>query len=143
VYCPRCGEQNEDPDRFCSYCGQDLITYHRLWADTAKPLPKSVDRPLPGQPPMPQERPTPLAEPPLRIPSYLGWAAALLACCWPAWPAGVAALVFASRAEARLAAGGLAEAQGYSRKAKIWCWITLVAGSILWTISLAIIISRS
>ena len=93
---------------------------------------------------MPSHQPAALPiEPSARVPSYLGWAAAILTCCWPAWPAGVTALVFASRTESRLAAGDLAGARDYSRKAKTWCWVTLVAGLVLWVVILSVLISVS
>ena len=125
MYCPRCGLHNEDSDRFCSSCGQKLTTYRQLWTDAA------------------ERRPAPPTEPSARVPSYLGWAAAILTCCWPAWPAGVAALVFASRTESHLAAGNLAEAQEYSRKAKMWCLVTLMAGLVLWVVIFGVLFSIS
>ena len=171
MYCPRCGQHNEDSDRFCSSCGQNLTTHRQLWADTGERRPVPPYQPVPYQsmlpePPTPNQptstrSPTPggpqapsgpfsrqqagalPTKPSARVPSYLGWAAAILTCCWPAWPAGVAALVFASRTESRLAAGNLAEAQEYSQKARTWCWVTLVAGLILWVILLSVLISVS
>ena len=75
-----------------------------------------------------------------RVPSYLGWAIALLICCWPAWPAGIAAVVYASRTESRLAEGDAVAARESSRKAKIWCWVTFGAGIVLWATALALIV---
>ena len=75
----------------------------------------------------------------MRVPTYLGWAAALLALCWPAWPAGIVALVYANRAEARLAEGDRAGAKQSSNKARTWCWITVGAGLVLWVVALGLV----
>ena len=67
--------------------------------------------------PLSPTRPTPSATPtsPTQrlhaCPTYLGWAAALVTLCWPAFWAGIPAVVHAGRAESLLAAGDLAGAQ--------------------------------
>ncbi len=76
-----------------------------------------------------------------RVPSYLGWAAALTALCWPAFPAGVTALVYAGRAEALAAAGDSLGARASSARAKTWCWVTFWAGATLWLIALTLIVT--
>ncbi len=53
--------------------------------------------------------------------------------------AAVTALVHASRAESRVAAGDPAGAREASRKAKQWCWVTLGAGLILWAVVLTLV----
>ena len=73
------------------------------------------------------------------MPSYLGWAAALLALCWPAFWAAIPALVHAGRVEARLEAGDLAGAREASEKARTWCWVTFLAGLVLWAVFLALL----
>jgi hypothetical protein len=140
MYCPRCGETNVGSDRFCSACGQDLTTYRRLWRATSTPL-RSPGVPQP--PPAYQAPQHGLASPAVETPStpsYLGWAIALLVCCWPAWPAGVAAVVYAGRAESRLVEGDVIAARESSRKAKMWCWVTFGAGLVLWTVALTLIV---
>jgi hypothetical protein len=164
MYCPRCGETNVGSDRFCSACGQDLTTYRRLWRATSTPL-RSPGVPQPPStyqaPPTTQAVPAHAGPPPYQptttqqapqhgfaspvvvapsTPSYLGWAIALLVCCWPAWPAGVAAVVYAGRAEAGLAEGDAVGAWESSRKAKRWCWVTFGAGLVLWVVSLSLIV---
>jgi len=109
VYCPGCGEACEDADGYCWSCGRGLAASSPLAADLKA------------------------------IPSYLSWAAALLAFCWPAWPAAVTALVYASGTESRLAGGDAAGAREASRKAKQWCWITFGAGLILWAVVLTLV----
>ena len=137
MHCPRCGEANEDSDRFCSSCGQDLSAYRQLW--------KGRD-PTPGAPTGPGahlgQDTAPAAEIP-RVPSYLGWSAALLACCWPAFPAGIVAVVYSGRTESRLAAGDTAGARVASQKARTWCWVTFWAGLALWVTAVALLISLS
>ncbi len=110
MYCPECGEACEDADGYCWSCGRGLTATSQPAAD------------------------------PDAIPSYLGWAAARLAFCWPAWPAAVTALVHASRAESRVAGGDPAGAREASRKAKQWCWVTLGAGLILWAVVLTLVV---
>jgi hypothetical protein len=111
VYCPQCGEACEEADGYCWSCGRRLALSSQPAADLEA------------------------------IPSYLSWAAALLAFCWPAWPAAVTALVYASRAESRVTGGDLAGAREASRKAKQWCWITFGAGLILWEVALTLVVS--
>ena len=124
VRCPWCGEQSEEGDRFCRACGQDLVTEERPWAPAGVALQT-------GAPAAQEEA--------VRVPSYLGWAAALFTLCWPAWPAGVAAVVYASRAEARLDEGDRGGAERYSDKAKTWCWITGGTGLVLWVVALGLV----
>lgn len=156
--CPRCGDITDDSDRFCSSCGQDLVTYRNLWpqtpARTSGPL-----TPPPAGTPHPQqaepERAEPLqtealqAEPPQteaateapNVPTYLGWAAALTTLCWPALWAGIPALVHASRVESRLAAGDLEGARESSQRARTWCWVTFWAGLVLWAVILTLVVT--
>jgi hypothetical protein len=143
TYCPRCGESNHQEDRFCSYCGQDLTTYGRLWNSPAPatPAPAAATAAAGPAAPAPLSVPDPpLAEAP-HIPSYLGWAAALTTICWPAFWAGVVALVYAGRTQSRLAAGDLPGARKASGLAKTWCWITLGAGLALWVLALSLIVA--
>lgn len=141
MYCPRCGEANDDSDRFCSACGQDLTTYQRLWQEPGSQTPgQSPQTPRPsvssGQ--VTAYRPAPPADAVPRIPSYLGWAIVVLICCF--WPTGIAAVVHASRVDNKVAFGDLAGAQESSRRAKMWCWITFGIGVAIWVLSLAITI---
>jgi hypothetical protein len=89
----------------------------------------------PYQAPYQQQYP-PTYQPPYRatsgygavpnIPSYMGWAIAVLILCF--WPTGIAAVVHASRVTNRLVLGDIAGAKESSRKAKMWCWITFGIG---------------
>ena len=71
-----------------------------------------------------------------RIPSYLGWAIAVLILCF--WPTGIAAVVFASQVDNRIAIGDVYGAQESSRKAKLWCWISFGIGVAGWVIGIGI-----
>lgn len=146
MFCPRCGDTNPDMDRFCSSCGQDLATYRQLWAGPAQYAPAPA--PVPPAPwaapvPAPAAAPPPLAPTPQTpsISSYLGWAAALMALCWPAFPAGIAALVYAGRTESRLAEGDIVDARCSSSKAKSWCWVTFGAGMVLWVVAMLLLVT--
>ena len=110
MYCPGCGEACEGADGYCWSCGRGLTA----------PSPPTADSDA--------------------VPSYLGWAAALLAFCWLAWPAAVTALVHASRAESRVKGGDPAGAREASRKAKEWCWIAFGAGLVLWAVVLTLVV---
>ncbi len=57
-----------------------------------------------------------------RIPSYLGWAIAVLIVCF--WPTGIVAVVYASQVDNKVALGDIQGAMESSRKAKTWCWVT-------------------
>jgi hypothetical protein len=142
MYCPRCGETNPDSDRFCSYCGQDLVSYRRLWSDgAAHPAPIGTPTaPLAAGLAAPVLATAPAyATETQEMPTYLGWASALLALCWPAFWAAVPALVHAARAESRLAAGDVRGAQKAAGQAKMWCWVAFGAGLVLWVVVLAVV----
>ena len=110
MYCAECGKACGGTDGYCWSCGGTLAASSPPAADSDA------------------------------IPSYLSWAAALLAFCWPAWPAAVTALVYASRAESRVKGGDAAGAREASHKAKAWCWISFGAGLILWAVVLALVV---
>jgi hypothetical protein len=76
-----------------------------------------------------------------QVPSYL-WQSILLTlvCCMPF---GIVAIVFASKVDALAAQGDLAGATAASRKAKIWCWVTLASGLIFAVLYMAFIITSA
>jgi hypothetical protein len=116
MYCPRCGAASKDTDRFCGACGLDLAVYRGV--PQYRPAAPSYD----------------VAE---HIPSYLGWAIAVLILCF--WPTGIAAVIYAGQVESRLAYGNLAGARESSRKARMWCWITFAIGVAIWALTIALI----
>ena len=125
MWCPKCGAENADPARFCSACGQDMTSYTQQAQSSGSPAPYQPAH----QAPQYQAAPAPGTVP--NVPSYLGWAIAVLILCF--WPTGIAAVVFASRVGNLLAIGDIAGAQESSRKAKMWCWITFGIG-VFWFI---------
>jgi hypothetical protein len=74
---------------------------------------------------------------PPRIPSYLGWAIAVLILCF--WPTGIPAVVFASQVDNKLAMGDFEGARESSRKAKMWCWITFGIAVAGWVLTIALV----
>ncbi len=151
MFCPQCGSANDDAARFCSSCGLDLGKYREQRNESGT---QPAGQPQPGgqQPPAAPAQPyyqppvqhvsvyqQPYQAPPYqgtgpygvapRIPSYMGWAIAVLILCF--WPTGIVAVVHASRVNNRLALGDIAGAQESSRKAKTWCWITFII-AIVW-----------
>jgi len=66
--------------------------------------------------------------PPGSVPNYLVQSILVtLFCCLPA---GVAAIVFASQVDGKLARGDYQGALESSRKAKQWCWISAVGAIV-------------
>ena len=130
MWCPRCGGEIADSDRFCSACGLDLATYGQLWQgtgpQTAQQGPHAYQGPQAYQGPeayqTPQYRPAAWQGTVPHVPNYLGWAIAVLVLCF--WPTGIPAVVYASQVNNKLVRGDIAGAQDSSHKAKMWCWIS-------------------
>jgi hypothetical protein len=155
MYCPRCGGANDDTARFCSACGLDLAKYKEQWQEGGSPdsgVSQPAYRQPANQPPTHQQPPyqqqyQPVYQPPSyraaggygtipNIPSYMGWAIAVLILCF--WPTGIAAVVYASQVGNKLALGDIEGARESSRKAKMWCWISF--GIAIAGVALAVII---
>jgi len=156
MYCPRCGELSRDSDRFCNSCGLDLAVYREQaglepkTSRTADQEPAdrygtgggygapsaygSADRYGTGDRYGAGDRYGTVPH----IPSYLGWAIVVLIFCF--WPTGIAAVVYASQVDNRLAMGDIAGARASSRKARMWCWITFGIGIALYVIGMAMLI---
>jgi hypothetical protein len=151
MYCPQCGQMNEDSVRFCSMCGRDLEEVRAQWRSGSSGAgtqagqgagagyQSSYDQQYYQQPygappyggqqyqqtyQSPQYQRHPGTMP--HVPSYLGWAIAVLILCF--WPTGIAAVVFASQVGTKLAVGDYHGAVESSRKAKTWSWITFGIG---------------
>lgn len=147
-------------------CGLDLVEYKEKWGGSADqgatPAQQAYQSPAgqpstyqqqthqqPYQTPYQQQYP-PSYQPPYRaggygaipnIPTYMGWAIAVLILCF--WPTGIAAVVYASQVNNRLALGDIAGAKESSRKAKMWCWITFGIGIAAFVIAVLIAIFAS
>jgi hypothetical protein len=130
MWCPRCGSETDSAARFCSSCGQDLVSYQQLWQSTGSSAP---GQPAPGQPAQVQQTPPPYQAPqyqqpspqgqPPHIPNHLGWAIAALLLTF--WPTGIVAVVYATQVDSKLTRGDVAGAWESSRNAKTWCWVSL------------------
>ena len=153
MYCPQCGNANDDAAGFCTSCGTDLQKYREQWSASEAGSPEAATS---QQPDASQQAATPSAYPPPyqqqyqspyqttpayqpagyqpgygrgtipNIPSYMGWAIVTLILCF--WPTGIVAVVYASKVGNRLAVGDVPGAQEASRKAKMWTWITFAIG---------------
>ncbi len=173
MYCPQCGGTIEDTARNCSICGLDIEQYRRQWASPPgeqangqapapyqQPAQEAYQQPYQQQyqPPYQQQYEAPYQAPyqspqyrPIsstgaipHIPSYLGWAIAVLIVCF--WPTGIAAVVYASQVGNKLVMGDIAGARESSRKAKMWCWITFgigIAGIVIAIIAAVVLSAAS
>ncbi len=156
MYCPQCGGANEDKAVFCSACGLDLSQYREQWASPGAQAAGQVHpayeqpgqqvpqyQPPPYQQYQPQyqapqyRQPAPYGSYP-RISSYLGWAIAVLILCF--WPTGIAAVVYASQVDNKVALGDIAGAQESSHKARMWCWISFGIAAAGCVIAIIIVI---
>ncbi|MCL5736864.1 MAG: CD225/dispanin family protein [Actinobacteria bacterium] len=160
MYCPQCGGSNEESARFCSTCGLDMEEYRKQWQQPAPPPAGQQAAPPPGNayqqpyaqqpygpPPYQQQyqppyqpapyQPTPPYGTMPRVPSYMGWAIAVLILCF--WPTGIVAVVYASQVGNKLAVGDYAGAVHSSRRAKLWSWISFGI-AIAWIIIVIIVL---
>ena len=118
------------------------------WEPSATPPPPD-DSGLPPVPPMPGQMAGGYAggyagrsmATGAAVPNYMVWAVLVTLFCF--LPTGIAAIVFASQVSTKLAAGDYAGATESSRKAKMWCIISAVAGPIFAVIWIAILASTS
>ena len=68
------------------------------------------------------------------VPNYLIPAiVATLLCCLPT---GVASIIFATQVNAKIAAGDIAGAEAASKKAKMWMFISIGAGILVWVVAI-------
>jgi hypothetical protein len=155
MFCPQCGSQNDDASRFCAKCGLDLGAYKAQAAQQKGQAPGGGYQQPYQQPYQQAQQQYGYQQPPYqapyqqpyqgyspmgygaapRIPSYMGWAIAVLILCF--WPTGIVAVVHASRVGNRLAIGDINGAMESSRKAKTWCWVTFGI-AIAWIVVLII-----
>ena len=138
----------------CGTCGLDLDKYREQWKDSGARAVEGVGSTGYSPPPYQHQyqgayQAPPYEPPPYRaaaqygslphIPSYLGWAIAVLILCF--WPTGIPAVVYASQVDNKLIRGDIAGARESSRKAKMWCWITfgISIGLLVLGIAIAVI----
>ncbi|HXM36654.1 MAG TPA: CD225/dispanin family protein [Pyrinomonadaceae bacterium] len=66
------------------------------------------------------------------VPNYLIPAiVATILCCLPT---GVVSIIFSTQVNGKIAAGDMAGAEAASKKAKLWLYISIGAGVLLWVI---------
>jgi hypothetical protein len=77
----------------------------------------------------------PYSTTPRQVPNYLVWAILVTLFCF--LPTGIAAIVFASQVNSKLAVGDVAGAVEASNKAKMWTIISAVVGVVVLVIVIA------
>jgi nitric oxide reductase large subunit len=119
------------------------------WDESSKSWQPSSDPPPPeaaGLPPVPP-MPTGTAGYPMApvgaqapIPNYLVWSILVTILCF--LPTGIAAIVFSTQVDSKLAAGDRAGALESSNKAKTWIIVSVVAGLVVGVIWFGIVMSN-
>jgi hypothetical protein len=113
-----------------------MTTYQQMWQNTGAPAPEQVAQ----VPPAYQASQYQASGPPIQrphIPNHLGWAIAVLLLCF--FPTGIAALVYSTQVDSKLAYGDIAGAWESSRKAKMWCWISFGI-SVAWIVFMILLL---
>jgi len=170
MYCPQCGNANDDAAGFCTSCGTDLQKYREQWSASEAGSPEAATSQQPDAsqqaatpsaypPPYQQQYQSPYQAPPAYQPSGYPPAGhqpgygygtipnipsymgwAIVTLILCFWPTGIVAVVYASKVGNRLALGDVPGAQEASRKAKMWTWITFGIGVAWWVIWIVIIL---
>lgn len=98
---------------FCKYCGAKIEDNAAVCASCNAKI----------------DEPTQVCTPKPQVQTYLLPAILLTVLCCN--PLGIIAIVYAAQSSKMVAAGDIQKALASARKAKIWCWITLVTGLAL------------
>ena len=123
--CPNCGTSNLDNATICINCGRSLAP-----PPVVPPVTQSYT-----PPPSSASSAAAAAAGPT-IPNYLIQSILVTFCC--CLPFGIVAIIFAAQVNSKLAAGDRAGALDSSRKAKMWTWIALGTGLLVWVIMLTV-----
>ena len=148
--CPNCSAECADQSSECDFCGHPFVEQRvEQMAVTDPPVVMAIEPDslppanLPSQappPPMtPYQNPSEAPASTASIPNHMVWAIAstvigtivnlLGCCCLPVTlPAGIAAIVYASKVNKFLEASNIAAAEQAAKSAKLWCWITTGLG---------------
>ncbi len=126
--CPNCGTSNLDNATICINCGRSLGP-----APETPPLTQSYTPPPPSAP---YGGASSAAATGPTIPNYLIQSILVTFCC--CLPFGIVAIIFAAQVNSKLAAGDRAGALESSRKAKMWTWIALGTGLLVWIIMMTV-----
>jgi uncharacterized membrane protein YjgN (DUF898 family) len=65
------------------------------------------------------------------VPNYLVWAIISIFCCWPL---AIAAIIFATQVNSKVAAGDIAGAEDASKKAKMFSFIAIGLGILCYLV---------
>ena len=109
MYCTQCGTEAEEGGRFCAKCGRALSGS----TEQDRPAPETREARAYDPNYRREDRP--------HVPNHLAGAILSTVCCCP--PTGIVSIVYAVRANGRIAAGDLAGAREASEKAKTWAWV--------------------
>ena len=123
--CPTCGSRNEDANRFCVSCGQELRS------ETYRPYRELRGGEYGGEEYSPYGG---SGGHPQRVPNYL--IPSILVTIFCCLPLGIAAIVFAAQVNGKVAAGDIAGAQSASRTARTLVIISVVIGFVVIGIAL-------
>jgi interferon-induced transmembrane protein len=124
--CPRCGYVNPGESIRCGNCGEPLSGWAGLRAlGTRLPGTAAGSRGAPPPGPIAPSSPAASGE----VPTYLV-PAALAAVV--SFPFGLVALAFAAVVKAKLAAGDVAGAREFSRRARLFFWLSIAVGAVTW-----------
>ncbi len=145
--CPNCSAECADQSSECDFCGHPFV---EQVAVTQAPVAMAIEpdalppaNPYPSQSPpppvTPYQNPSEAPASTVSIPNHMVWAIAatvigtivnlLGCCCLPiALPAGIAAIVYATKVNKFLEASNIAAAEQAAKSAKLWCWITTGIG---------------
>jgi hypothetical protein len=117
MYCKNCGAENDDNAYQCTECGTNLQNGSNQTTNTTNQT---------------------------YVPNYLAFSIiTTLLCCLPF---GIAAIIYSSKVNEKLAAGDVDGAEEASKKAKAWCWWAViggVVGAILWVVFQVIIVAAA
>ena len=112
MFCNHCGNPNTSDARVCSACGSSLQ------------LPQS-----PGQQPYAQQQAGNGNNAPIEVPNYMVFSILVtLFCCLPL---GIAAIIFSSQVNTKLAVGDIQGAMNASKTARMLCIISVVIGIVM------------
>lgn len=122
MFCPNCGNRNEELNKWCTTCG---YKFDEKPEETENPAADEIPIEI-----MPEftlqktetETVIPESEP-QKIKSYLGWS--IIAALLGSIIFGIAAVIFAGITKAELAAGDAERAKIYSDHTKFFCLIAL------------------
>jgi uncharacterized membrane protein YvbJ len=105
MFCPKCGTFNQDTAVICNQCGVELTPARGTVASQPGTTAGTY------------------------VPNYLVFA--ILTTVFCCLPTGIAAIVYASQVNTKLAVGDIAGAQAASKNAKTWCLVSVGAGLLI------------